>query len=34
MDLTQLRSRCKPHLWYQLYWVIYLVWFFWLDNMD
>ena len=31
MDLTQLRSRCKPHLWYQLYWVIYLVWFFWLD---
>ena len=32
MDLTQLRSRCKPHLWYQLYWVIYLVWFFWLDN--
>lgn len=32
MDLTQLRSRCKPHLWYQLYWVIYLVWFFWLDT--
>ena len=32
MDLTQLRSRCKPHLWYQLYWVLYLVWFFWLDN--
>ena len=32
MDLTQLRSRCKPHLWYQLYWVIYLVWFYWLDN--
>ena len=32
MDLTQSRSRCKPHLWYQLYWVIYLVWFFWLDN--
>ena len=32
MDLTQLRSRCKPHLWYQLYWVVYLIWFFWLDN--
>ena len=32
MDLTQLRSRCRPHLWYQLYWVIYLVWFFWLDT--
>ena len=31
MNLSQLRSRCKPHLWFQLYWVIYLVWFFWLD---
>ena len=31
MDLTQLRRRCKPHLWFQLYWVVYLVWFFWLD---
>ena len=31
MNLSQLRSRCKPHLWFQLYWVVYLVWFFWLD---
>ena len=31
MNLSQLRSRCKPHLWFQLYWVIYLIWFFWLD---
>ncbi len=21
----------RPHLWYQLYWVVYLIWFFWLD---
>ena len=21
----------RPHLWYQLYWVLYLIWFFWLD---
>lgn len=31
MRLTSLRSRLRPHLWYQLYWVIYLVWFFTLD---
>ena len=31
MKLEQLRSRCRPHLWYQLYWVVYLIWFFWLD---
>ncbi len=31
MDLKQLKTRCKPHLWYQLYWVVYLIWFFWLD---
>ena len=31
MNLSQLRSCCKPHLWFQLYWVVYLVWFFWLD---
>ena len=24
-------SRARPHLWYQLYWVLYLIWFFWLD---
>ena len=34
MNLSQLRSRCKPHLWFQLYWVVYLVWFFWLDFYD
>ena len=22
MKLSQLRSRCRPHLWYQLYWVV------------
>ena len=26
MKLDQLRSRCRPHLWYQLYWVVYLIW--------
>ena len=31
MKLSQLRSRCRPHLWHQLYWVVYLIWFFWLD---
>ena len=31
MNFAQLRSHCKPHLWFQLYWVIYLIWFFWLD---
>ena len=29
MNTSLLRSR--PHLWFQLYWVIYLCWFFWLD---
>ena len=23
--------RARPHLWYQLYWVVYLIWFFWQD---
>ena len=23
--------RARPHLWYQLYWALYLIWFFWLD---
>ena len=31
MKTQSLRSRLKPHLWFQAYWVIYLVWFFWLD---
>ena len=31
MKFDQLRSRCRPHLWYQLYWAVYLIWFFWLD---
>ena len=24
MEFDQLRSRCRPHLWYQLYWVCLL----------
>lgn len=28
MTLQKLRAQCKPHLWFQLYWVIYLIWFF------
>ena len=31
MNRKQLRARCRPHLWFQLYWVVYLIWFFWLD---
>ena len=31
MNTRSLRSRLKPHLWFQAYWVIYLIWFFWLD---
>ena len=31
MNLKQLRAQRRPHLWFQLYWVVYLVWFFWLD---
>ena len=31
MNAKTLRMRLKPHLWYQAYWVIYLIWFFWLD---
>ena len=31
MNTRSLRSRLKPHLWFQAYWVVYLVWFFWLD---
>ena len=31
MNTRSLRSRLKPHLWFQTYWVVYLVWFFWLD---
>ena len=31
MNIRSLRSRLKPHLWFQAYWVVYLVWFFWLD---
>lgn len=32
MNSKSLRPRLRPHLWFQLYWVLYLVWFFWLDN--
>ena len=31
MNTRSLRSRLKPHLWFQAYWGVYLVWFFWLD---
>ena len=31
MYLQKLRSNCRPHLWFQLYWVFSLLWFFWLD---
>ena len=31
MNTRSLRSRLKPHLWFQAYWVVSLVWFFWLD---
>ena len=31
MNLKQLWAQRRPHLWFQLYWVVYLVWFFWLD---
>ena len=31
MNTRSLRSRLKPHLWFQAYWVVYLLWFFWLD---
>ena len=31
MKTPSLRSKLKPHLWFQAYWVIYLIWFFWLD---
>ena len=24
-------ARLRPHLWFQLYWVVYLIWFFTLD---
>ena len=31
MHSNPLRKNLKPHLWFQLYWVVYLIWFFWLD---
>ena len=31
MNAKTLHTRLKPHLWYQAYWVVYLIWFFWLD---
>lgn len=33
MKWNDLRTRCKPHLWFQLYWVIYLIWFFSLNTL-
>ncbi len=32
MNAKTLRTRLKPHLWYQAYWVVYLIWFFWLGS--
>lgn len=31
MHANALHQKLKPHLWFQLYWLVYLVWFFWLD---
>jgi membrane-associated phospholipid phosphatase len=31
MNRSALKSKLKPHLWYQAYWLLYLVWFFALD---
>ena len=28
MHSNPLRKNLKPHLWFQLYWVVYLIWFF------
>ena len=32
--MNKLRAFCtsRPHFWYQLYWLLYFVWFFWLDR--
>lgn len=32
MKSKMLQNKLKPHLWFQIYWVIYLIWFFWLDT--
>ena len=32
MHANALHQKLKPHLWFQLYWLVYLVWFFWLDR--
>ena len=31
MHSNPFRKNLKPHFWFQLYWVVYLIWFFWLD---
>lgn len=31
MTKQRIKQRLKPHLWYQAYWIIYLIWFFALD---
>ena len=33
MKFKQLWAQRRPHLWFQLYWVIYLIWFFWLQQL-
>lgn len=32
MKIDKLKQNLKPHLWYQSYWVLYLIWFFTLDH--
>lgn len=33
MKMDELKKKLKPHLWYQSYWLVYLVWFFALDAL-
>ena len=33
MNTNKIKARLRPHLWFQLYWVLYLVWFFTLDLL-
>lgn len=33
MSASKRRPALRPHLWFQLYWVVYLIWFFTLDHL-
>ena len=33
MKGKSLKGRLRPHLWYQAYWFVYLIWFFTLDAL-